>query len=75
MSPALREGSAEVPWRRICGLRDVLIHNYMGVDIGAVWAIVQYGIPPLKLTVDRLLKLTQSETPDRSDRTDDAGVQ
>jgi len=55
LSPALRESTPEIPWRRICGLRDVLIHNYMGVDIEAVWTIVEVSIPPLKTTVEALL--------------------
>jgi len=44
LSASLRDGAPEVPWRRICGLRDVLIHKYMGVDLEAVWMIVQSGI-------------------------------
>ena len=55
LSPSLREATAHVPWRRICGLRDVLIHNYMGVDLEAVWAIVDAEIPALKTTVETLL--------------------
>lgn len=46
MSPALRESTPEIAWRRVRGLRDVLIHNYMGVDLEALWAIVEGGIPP-----------------------------
>ncbi len=45
LSPSLRESAPSVPWRRICGLRDVLIHHYMGVDLDAVWAIVESGVP------------------------------
>jgi len=39
VSKELRDLHDEVPWRRIAGLRDVLIHDYMGIDINAVWQI------------------------------------
>lgn len=48
LSQDLRSQYAEVPWRRIAGLRDVLIHNYMGVDLDAVWEITQKDLPALK---------------------------
>jgi uncharacterized protein with HEPN domain len=55
LSPSLREATAEVPWRQICGLRDVLIHNYMGVDLEAVWSVVESGIPVLQRAVQTIL--------------------
>ena len=55
LSEALRTANPQVAWRRICGLRDVLIHNYIGVDVEAVWLVVENGIPALKETVSRLL--------------------
>ena len=36
LSSSLRDMYPNVQWRRITGLRDVLIHDYMGVDISAV---------------------------------------
>jgi uncharacterized protein with HEPN domain len=55
LSDDLRTANPTVPLRRVCGLRDILIHHYMGVDLGAVWATVERGIPALKETVTRLL--------------------
>ena len=56
LSEELRSQHVEVPWRRIAGLRDVLIHAYMGVDLAAVWQITQTDLPALKQRVQVILK-------------------
>jgi uncharacterized protein with HEPN domain len=48
LSDELRAQHDEVAWRRIAGLRDVLIHDYMGVDLEAVWEVTQQRLPVLK---------------------------
>ncbi|MEP7352386.1 MAG: DUF86 domain-containing protein [Acidobacteriota bacterium] len=55
LSPGLREANHDTPWRRIGGLRDVLIHHYMGVDLEAIWSVVEYGIPSLRMDIERIL--------------------
>jgi uncharacterized protein with HEPN domain len=55
LSEEFRSAHPDIPWRRIAGLRDVLIHDYMGVDLSAVWEITQSQIPELRLQVSAIL--------------------
>ncbi|MUL35570.1 HepT-like ribonuclease domain-containing protein [Gloeocapsopsis dulcis] len=48
LSQELRQSHPEVPWRRVAGLRDVLIHGYLGVDLNEVWNVVKQNLPDLK---------------------------
>ena len=46
----------EIPWRRVSGFRDVLIHDYSGVDYEEVWNIIENELYNLKEAVSYLLK-------------------
>jgi uncharacterized protein with HEPN domain len=50
-----RTAHPEIPWRALAGLRDVLIHQYEGVDLTRVWAIVETDLPGLKRAISALL--------------------
>ena len=52
---ALGARNASVPWAAVAGLRNVLAHQYLGVDIGLVWRIVEKDLPLLKGAVEALL--------------------
>ncbi len=47
----IRSQYPQVPWKSIAGMRDVLVHEYWGIDVNVVWATVQEGLPPLKSVI------------------------
>lgn len=55
LSPEFRKRHPGVPWRSITALRNVLIHEYFGVDLEIVWRVVQRRLPTLRRHVERLL--------------------
>ncbi len=55
----LRALHPEVAWRRMAGMRDVLVHKYMGVDHSFVWSVTQRDLPALKHAIDAILDLEQ----------------
>ena len=56
LSPEIAERRPDIPWRRIAGMRDVLIHDYMGVDLEAVWRVTQQNLPELRQAIEELLE-------------------
>ena len=51
----IRNANPTVPWARIAGMRDKVIHDYMGVDYELVWAVATTMLEPLKRDVSAIL--------------------
>jgi uncharacterized protein with HEPN domain len=45
-----------VEWAEIVGLRNLLIHEYFGIDIKLVWQVIQNDIPRLKAHIQNIIE-------------------
>ena len=44
-----------VEWKRISAFRNVLVHDYLGLDLERIWQVIQHDVPHLKETVELML--------------------
>ena len=56
LSEDTKSRQPEIPWKQIAGMRDKVIHDYFGVNLEIVWAVVQKELPKLRVAVEGLLK-------------------
>lgn len=59
----IRERYSSIPWNRVIGLRNLVIHGYFTVDLSIIWTIVKKQLPPFKgIFLDILEELSKRDT-------------
>ncbi len=58
---AVRLRYPDVPWKRMTGMRDKLIHEYSGVDLEIIWGVVKTELPPVKALMEQILRDLESQ--------------
>lgn len=51
----LKKSHPEVPWRKMTGTRDKVIHGYFGIDLEVVWSTINEDIPSVKPLIEKIL--------------------
>jgi uncharacterized protein with HEPN domain len=61
MSTEIREQNPQIEWRKVIGLRNVLVHEYFGVDRPMVWEVAIVEAPLLR---DQIAAILRSDFPE-----------
>ncbi len=61
LSDDIKATEPQVPWRELAGFRNVIVHGYLGIDLAAVWLVVDQDLPPLAAALARMVARTSHE--------------
>jgi len=48
LSEKVKNKYPEIPWNDISGFRNVLVHDYLGVDLDVIWSVIEQELPKLE---------------------------
>ena len=57
----IKDKYIDVPWKKIAGMRDKLIHEYFGIDIEFTWGVIEKDLPYLKKRIIEIKKNLEKE--------------
>ena len=56
LSKSVRDMNSSIPWKKMSGMRDKMIHEYFGVDIEILWKVAKEDVSSLKPLLENILK-------------------
>jgi uncharacterized protein with HEPN domain len=56
LSDDLKDAHPDIEWYRIAAFRNVLVHDYLGVDIEKIWEITQRDVPQFKKSIQSMMR-------------------
>ena len=62
LSDNLKATQPKIEWDRIAAFRNVLVHDYLGIDLEIIWEITHRDVPELKQGVERILSKETDQT-------------
>ncbi|HEV2689311.1 MAG TPA: DUF86 domain-containing protein, partial [Bryobacteraceae bacterium] len=61
LSSDLKSAWPQVEWKRIAAFRNVLVHDYLGLDLERIWQITQRDIAELKKSIELILSVSRGK--------------
>lgn len=61
LTDAAKEAEPGLPWRAISGFRNILVHDYLGIDVDVIWQVVSRELPPLQTALARMVSRRQDK--------------
>lgn len=55
LSPDIKKQYPEIPWKNISGFRNILVHDYLGVDLDMIWSVVDQELHKLELVLTEIM--------------------
>lgn len=51
-----RKKYSDIPWKEMAGMRDLMVHQYDGIDIDEIWGAIKNDMPGVLVIIDRILQ-------------------
>ncbi len=61
VSKELKASHPEIDWQRVKDFRNLVAHDYLGVDAEEVWQIIKNDLPALEIAVKKILPTVSSD--------------
>ena len=55
VSESLKQQHSEINWRAIAGFRNILVHDYLGLDLQQIWQVIENRLPDLRDNIEAIV--------------------
>jgi uncharacterized protein with HEPN domain len=61
LSDSIQQQHPQIAWAQIRGFRNLIVHDYLGINLKIVWEIIQVELPALKTVMSSILRMLESD--------------
>lgn len=58
---SIRAKHTEIPWKKMIGLRNIITHEYFGIDEKIIWEIMKHNLSNIKRSIIEILQTNQGQ--------------